>query len=54
MSYSDAMEKITVQHLLEQTDGWGSSLPADCSDVTSLDGEFVKANGKLRKDSNQN
>ena len=33
------MEKITVQHLLEQTDGWGSSLPADCSDVTSFDGQ---------------
>ena len=33
MSYSDAVKKITVQHLLEQTDGWGSSLPEDCSNV---------------------
>ena len=24
---------VTVQHLLEQTDGWGSSLPEDCSNV---------------------
>ena len=39
MSYSDAVKKITVQHLLEQTDGWGNSLPKNCSDVTSFDGQ---------------
>ena len=39
MSYSDAMEKITVQHLLEQTDGWGISLPENCSNVTSFRGQ---------------
>ena len=39
MSYSDAVKKITVQHLLEQTDGWNSSLPKNCSDVTSFTGQ---------------
>ena len=33
------MEKITVQHLLEQTDGWGISLPENCSNVTSFRGQ---------------
>ena len=33
------MEKITVQHLLEQTDGWGISLPKNCSNVTSFRGQ---------------
>ena len=39
MSYTDAVKKITVQHLLEQTDGWDSSLPKNCSDVTSFNGQ---------------
>ena len=39
MSYSDAVKKITVQHLLEQTDGWGISLPENCPNVTSLKGQ---------------
>ena len=39
MSYSDAVKKITVQHLLEQTDGWGISLPKNCSNVTSFTGQ---------------
>ena len=30
------MKKITVQHLLEQTDGWGISLPENCPNVTNL------------------
>ena len=29
-SYSESVKKITVQHLLEQTDGWDNSLPDDC------------------------
>ena len=28
--YSESVKKITVQHLLEQTDGWDNSLPDDC------------------------
>ena len=36
MDYTDAVKKITVQHLLEQTDGWGSSLPEDCSNVENF------------------
>ena len=28
--YSEALMSITVQHLLEQTDGWDNSLPDDC------------------------
>ena len=39
MNYSAAVEKITVQHLLEQTDGWNSSLPEHCSNVTSFTGQ---------------
>ena len=29
-TYSEAVLSITVQHLLEQTDGWDNSLPEDC------------------------
>ena len=29
-TYSEAVLSITVQHLLEQTDGWDNSLPDDC------------------------
>ena len=39
LNYSQSVRKITVQHLLEQTDGWNSSLPKNCSDVTSFTGQ---------------
>ena len=39
-TYSEALKKITVQHLLEQTDGWDNSLPDDClKEVNQL--EFI-------------
>ena len=33
--YSEALKTITVQHLLEQTDGWDNSLPDNC--LTEVD-----------------
>ena len=34
-TYSEAVLTITVQHLLEQTDGWDNSLPDNC--LTEVD-----------------
>ena len=33
--YSESVKKMTVQHLLEQTDGWDNSLPDNC--LTEVD-----------------
>ena len=40
-TYSEAVLTITVQHLLEQTDGWDSSLPDNC--LTEVDQEVFIA-----------